>query len=226
MQKSTYNCFLISLFCLLGIGQTFGVKKAQVDSTSTIPLYQGVGFKIDLGNSIYEVAISGGKGMSFEGLLFVDLQHRYLPTIELGYGSLKRTANNNAHYQGQGAFMRLGCDFNIMKNKEMGNMFLLGGRIGGALQDYNISNLFITDSYWGITKPIDTYKKVRFDCWAELVGGVQVDVYKGFIMGWNVRMKLLFTRTKEGNYHPSYIPGYGHQNNTTFSFNYYIGYKF
>ena len=227
MRKIIYNCFLISVFFLLGMGYAQGEENApKEEKAPEIPLYQGVGIKLDLGNSIYEAAISGGKGMSYEALVYVNLKRRYLPTLELGYGQLNRTANNEANFQGQGAFMRLGCDFNIMKNKKMENMFLLGARWGAALQQYTTSNLIINDPYWGTTQTLPPYNKTRFDCWGELVGGVQVDVYKGFIMGWNVRAKMLFTRMKEGKFHPSYIPGFGHQNNTTFSFNYYIGYKF
>lgn len=225
MHKSIYSCFLISLLLLIGTGSVLGEEKANNEETPEIPLYQGVGIKLDIGNTIYEAAISGGKGMSFEALAYVNLQRRYLPTIELGYGQLECTANNNAHFIGNGAFMRMGCDFNIMKNKEMGNMFLLGGRLGMALQECSVNNLVVTDAYWGITQPLPAHNTVRFDCWGELVGGVQVDVYKNFVMGWNMRIKLLFTQGKEGKFHPSYIPGFGHHNNTTFSFNYYIGYK-
>ena len=226
MRKNIYNCFLISILLLLGTVYALGEETKKEEPSVKIPMYQGMGIKLDIGNSIYEVAISGGKGMSFEAMAYVNLLRRYLPTVEIGYGQLSRTANNNAHFSGEGSFLRLGCDFNIMKNKEMGNMFLLGGRVGMALQEYNISNLMITDPYWGITQTQTPYQKLRFDCWGELLGGVQVDVYKNFVMGWNIRVKMLFTRVKEGKIYSSYIPGFGHHDNTVFSFNYYIGYKF
>jgi hypothetical protein len=229
MQRNIYKCFLISVCVLLGLGRAYGEETsatAEEEEVVEIPLYQGIGVKLDVGNSIYEIAISGGRGMSMEAMVYANLKRKYLPTVEVGYGALTRTANNDAKFSGKGAFMRLGCDFNIMKNKKIENMFLLGVRWGAALQQCSTSNIIISDPYWDVTQTLPARRMNRFDCWGELVGGVQVDVYKGFIMGWNVRVKALFTGLKEGKYYPSYIPGFGHHNNTTFSFNYYIGYKF
>ncbi len=230
MQQNIYRCFLISVCFLLGLGCAYGeetsAKPAEEEEVVEIPLYQGMGVKLDLGNSIYEAAISAGKGMSVEAMVYANLKRKYLPTVEVGYGALKRTANNDATFEGKGAFMRLGCDFNIMKNKNIENMFLLGVRWGAAVQQCTIGNIIISDPYWDITQTLPARQMARFDCWGEVVGGVQVDVYKGFIMGWNVRIKALFTTVQEGKYSPAYIPGFGHNNNTTFSFNYYIGYKF
>lgn len=198
----------------------------EQEKKTKMPIYQGIGIKLDLGNSLYEIFSSQQQGMSFEALAYVNLLKRYLPTLELGYAQRTYIPANEAKFSGKGAFTRIGCDFNLMKNKEMGNMFLIGARFGMAVQNYDISNLQIKDNYWNITQTLPNYNATRFDCWAEVVAGVEVSIYKGFNMGWAVRIKKLFTLPDEKNFHATYIPGYGYNDATIFTFNYYIGYNF
>lgn len=246
MKTSIYRYLCVSVvLCIVCSWQTICAQtsnpqeKKQVQASDTVskageqqvkeakkPIYQGIGVKLDIGNSLYEVFSSKQQGMSFEALAYVDLLKRYLPTLELGYGQRTYVPANGAEFSGKGAFTRIGCDFNIMKNKDMGNMFLIGARFGMAIQDYQISNLHIHDDYWNVDNTLPSYNANRFDCWAEVVAGVEVSIYKGFNMGWAVRVKKLITLPDETNYHATYIPGYGYNNATLFSFNYYIGYKF
>lgn len=208
------------------VTDTISENGKKREKKTTMPIYQGIGVKLDLGNSLYEIFSSQQQGMSFEALAYVNLLKRYLPTLELGYAQRTYIPANEAKFSGKGAFTRIGCDFNLMKNKEMGNMFLIGARFGMAVQNYDISNLQIKDNYWNITQTLPNYNATRFDCWAEVVAGVEVSIYKGFNMGWAVRIKKLFTLPDEKNFHATYIPGYGYNDATIFTFNYYIGYNF
>lgn len=208
------------------VSDTIPQTGKEQEKKTKIPIYQGVGIKLDLGNSIYEVFSSQQQGMSFEALAYINLLKRYLPTLEAGYGQRTYVPANDARFSGKGAFTRIGCDFNLMKNKEMGNMFLIGARFGMAVQDFSISNLQIIDNYWNTIQTIPEHNATRFDCWGEVVAGVQVPIYKGFNMGWAVRIKKSFTLPDETNFHATYIPGYGYNNATVFTFNYYIGYHF
>ncbi len=191
-----------------------------------IKIYEGTALKVDLFNPLYALFGSGGEIQAYEALVHVNLQNKYFPTIEAGYAHVSHTAKNEAAFNGGGVFSRIGADFNLMKkNKESGNYFLGGLRFGMAQQKFSITGIHITDGYWNTSQTISYPDRTKFDCWAEVVGGAHVKVYKGFNMGWSVRFKFLITR-KEEVLHTWYIPGFGYKANTTFGFNYYIGYTF
>lgn len=226
---NTCRYFFISLCLCIGAG-TWIAKGEDIDQEAKkvpIPIFQGIGLRVDLGNGIYEVATTQGKGLSVEAAIYSNLLHKYFPTIELGYGQRTRSTTNSAIYNGNGMFTRIGCDFNMLKpTDDNPNFFTIGLRYGMSMQNFSINNLQIIDPYWETIKPLPQHEQFKFDCWGEIIAGVQVKVYQGFNMGWAVRIKLLITRAKESDYYADYIPGFGHTNNTQFSFNYYIGYHF
>lgn len=188
-------------------------------------VYQGMSVKLDVGNSVFELARSAGKIQSYEAAINVRLAKRFYPTIEAGYAMAERGADGGMH-KGQGGFGRIGMDLAVVKKGASENNMLVGLRFGGAYQNYDLTNVKLYSDYWGEQR-INFYDQQRFDCWGEIVAGCQVQVYKGFQMGWYIRMKLLFTRNaKEGEVMPYYIPGLGFRKDFNWGFNYYLAYKF
>ena len=61
--------------------------------------------------------------------------------------------------------------------------------------------------------------------WGELLGGLRVQVYKNFYMGWTVRYRLMFSHKKNTYSQPWYIPGFG-TDSSPFGFTYTVGYRF
>ena len=117
-------------------------------------------------------------------------------------------------------------DLAVVKKGASENNMLVGLRFGGAYQNYDLTNVKLYSDYWGEQR-LNFYDQQRFDCWGEIVAGCQVQVYKGFQMGWYVRMKLLFTRNaKEGEVMPYYIPGFSFRKDFQWGLNYYLAYKF
>ncbi len=189
-------------------------------------IYKGTTLKIDLFNPLYAWFGTEGEILAYEALIHVNLLHKYFPTIEAGYAHTSHTSNDEASFNGGGFFSRVGADFNLMKkNQDAGNYFLGGLRFGMAQQKFSVTNISITDGYWNTTQIVSFPNSAKFDCWAEIVGGAHVKIYKGLNMGWTVRFKFLITRTEE-DLHAWYIPGFGYNANTTFGFDYYIGYTF
>ena len=188
-------------------------------------VYQGMSVKLDIGTPILEIARSAGRIQSYEAAVNVRLAQRFYPTMELGYAMAERGTNGGFH-KGQGAFGRLGMDLAVVKKGVPENNMLVGLRLGGAYQDYDLTNVRIYSDYWGEQR-INFYDQHRFDCWGEFVAGCQVQVYKGFQMGWYLRMKLLFTRKAEGvGVLPYYVSGFGFRKDFQWGFNYYFAYKF
>ena len=188
-------------------------------------VYQGMSVKLDIGNSVLELARSAGKIQSYEAAVNVRLAKRFYPTLEAGYAMAERGADGGMH-KGQGGFGRLGMDLAVVKKGASENNMLVGLRFGGAYQNYDLTNVKLHSDYWGEQR-LNFYDQHRFDCWGEIVAGCQVQIYKGFQMGWYIRMKLLFTRNaKEGEVMPYYIPGLGFRKDFNWGLNYYLAYKF
>lgn len=192
-------------------------------------LYQGMSLKLDIGNTILELATSKGKIVSTEVAMNWRLKNRFFPTLELGYAHAEGGAEGG-HHIGQGGFGRVGLDISpLKKHPERENILLVGLRLGTALQRYDLTgvNQHIGD-YWGSTDETWDYRGVfGADVWGEVVAGCQVQVWEGLQMGWYLRLKILFTRTqKDGGPMPYHIPGFGYRDDTQWGVNYYIGYRF
>ena len=188
-------------------------------------IYQGMSIKLDIAMPILELARSAGKVQDYEMALNVRLAKRFYPTLELGYAIADVTADGG-HYSGQGGFMRLGMDLSALKKGVGDNCLMVGLRFGGAYQGFQITDIPVYGDYWQMPNT-NYYNQHKFDCWGEIVAGCQVQIWKGFQMGWYIRMKLLFTRTdKQGDALPAYLPGFGYRNDTNWGINYFLGYKF
>lgn len=187
-------------------------------------IYQGMHFKLDLGNSVYTVARSKGAIQSYEMLMSVNLLKRFYPTVELGY-ALAADSAQHGHHVGQGGFMRVGLDINpLRKNRNSRYALLAGVRLGWDVQQFRLSGVSTGDTYWRPGYTWDSPSTLRGDCWGEVVACAQVWVAGPVFMGWAVRMKFLFTRNL-GQFQPYYVPGYGTWGESQFSFNYYVGIK-
>ena len=188
-------------------------------------VYQGMSVKMDIGTPILEIARSGGKMQSYEAAINLRLAKRFYPTVEGGF-ALAECAADGGQHKGMGAFGRVGMDMAVVKKGTTENNMLIGLRVGGAYQDYDLTNVRLYSNYWGEQR-LNFYDQKRFDCWGEFVAGCQVQVYKGFQMGWYLRMKLLFTRKADDTIVlPYYLPGFGFRKDFQWGFNYYLAYKF
>ena len=188
-------------------------------------IYQGLSLKLDVATPILELARSQGKIQNYEMAINVRIANRFYPTIELGYAQAETSADGG-NYSGQGGFARLGIDLSALQKGISENCLMLGLRLGGAYQNFQVTDVRVHNDYWQIPNT-NYYHQNKFDCWGEIIAGCQVQVYKGFQMGWYVRLKLLFTRTdKQGNALPAYLPGFGYRRDTNWGLNYFLAYKF
>ena len=220
---------------LLILSLLFLVSRASAAADASAPvqpkvyadtaIYQGMSIKLDIAMPILELARSAGKVQDYEMALNVRLAKRFYPTLELGYAIADVTADGGL-YSGQGGFMRLGMDLSALKKGVGENSLMVGLRFAGAYQGFQITDVPVYGDYWQMPNT-NYYNQHKFDCWGEIVAGCQVQIWKGFQMGWYIRMKLLFTRTdKQGDALPAYLPGFGYRNDTNWGINYFLGYKF
>lgn len=220
------------LLILIGVCVALNMQAGKRDSLNYTPkqypdtaIYQGMSIKLDIAMPILELARSSGKVQDYEMALNVRLAKRFYPTLELGYAIAEVTADGG-HYKGQGGFARIGMDLSALKKGAADNCLMVGLRFGGTYQGFQITDVPVYGDYWSASQT-DYFNQRKFDCWGEIVAGCQVQIWRGFQMGWYVRLKLLFTRTdKQGGALPAYLPGYGYRNDTNWGLNYFLGYKF
>lgn len=213
-------------------------KVVKTDSTHTHAhhadsIYQGTNIKLDLGATALTLGTTKAHLQHYEIAVNCRLKNRFYPTLEVGYaGSLPATTNDpmrgtvtlgdSIAYRGQGGFFRIGCDLNpLKKHPESPHALLIGLRLGTSIQ--SAQHTLLTTQY-------SLLNTTSADCWGEIVAGCQVEVCKGFTMGWMGRFKCLFTRQAEGlpanEYKPIYIPGFGRRDNIAWGLDYYIGVNF
>jgi len=217
------------LLCTL-VSTTIAQKKKQIivppDSTK---LLNGFTVHIDAA-SVVTSAFMNNSTYSTEGGIQMDLKHRIFPTFEIGMAGANKLTPDNIRYKTNGLFERIGVDFNLGKKKKdtkpTNNLFTAGIRIGRSNFNYDVTNLKITDDYWGGTEAINYLSQPVTKIWYEIVVGVQVEVFRNFYMGWAIRDKNLFSKDVPGEVAPWYIPGFGLNNGTSWGFNYTIGYHF
>ena len=182
-------------------------------------IFQGVTVRLDILNPMLELVRTGWHTYDIEMSVNVRLKNRFFPTFEFGHAGqfLQEKNAQEPVYSGQGQFMRWGLDINpLKKHPEQRSVMLVGVRIGSGWQ--KIDSSVTVEELQG---------KWTADAWGEIVAGVQVNIVKGFNMGWAVRMKFLFTeRTHDDLTIPYYIPGYGYRDTMKWGFNYYLGYTF
>jgi len=214
MRKITFILCLI-LCCSLLQAREYG------DSA----IYQGTFIKLDLLTSAIEAGRSRGDLQSYELAVSVRLKNRFYPTVEGGY-AFGKTGANGGQYDGKGGFVKAGLDFNgLRKHATSPHALLVGLRVGTGFQDYDLTHVQINSPIWAKGETIDIPNNSACDVWGEVLAGCNVNIVKGFYMGWCLRLKVLFTKQKGYDVTPYYIPGFGFRDDINWGMNYYIGWR-
>ena len=134
----------------------------------------------------------------------LNIKGKFLPAIEAGYGTAdKSDITTKIDYKAKGTFFRIGCDYNILKNKHDDYRLMVGLRYG--FSSFNYDTTGPVDSL--MTEFTTTHETATMH-WAEVCFGVDAKVWGPLHMGWSVRYRR---RLKCSDYinDPQYAPGYG-----------------
>lgn len=177
--------------------------------------FQGISVSADLLNSALYFLSSYG---NLEAGIRFNLLNTYFPVAELGLGKCDKTDfNTDIHYSTNAPYLRVGLDYNVLKDKWQANKLFVGLRYGITNFNYSFSGPKQVDPIWGSTGELDVKSLNATSHFAEIVFGCQVKIWSFIHMGWSVRYKAELHTTKSLYSHPYYIPGYG----TTVSSNYW-----
>ena len=227
-MQSIYK-YIISL--VLSLNLFYG--QAQDKNVDTLQVktkwWNGFIVQADLA-SLVSSGLQKGETYSMEGGVQVNLKNKYFPIFELGFAGANKTSVDEIGFKANGLFGRLGVDFNLRKSKKTSkpsnNLFMAGMRLGMTSFAYDITNIKITDDYWGGSEQLDFKNQTTTKVWYEIVVGVKVEVIKNTYMGWSVRSKNLLSKDAVSEVFPWYIPGYGVNTSSNWGINYTLGYRF
>lgn len=255
LKTSSYTILIISLLTLLSVCLPIQAQQPEKrimtkeerekvkqeekkEAKEIVPLYNGAFIGVDLfgiGSNLF-----GGDFLSSEINLKVNLKNKFLPTLELGYGTTDTWNDTGIHYKSSAPYFRIGADYNTMAKKKDKNSFLyVGLRYGLSSFKYDITSLpaydpiyggamqnpSLVDGIWGGSLPYD-YKGLKSTMhWFELVAGVHVRVFSDFYMGWALRLKYKISASMSEHGNPWYVPGFGAYKSNNIGVTYTLIYK-
>lgn len=198
----------ISLLLLLpstSIAQTS--KKTSIEKHDSVPFFRGFAVSVDLIGPLQYALSDYGQ---YEASARINLKDRYFPTIEVGIGKANHYDDITfMEYKTSAPFGRIGCDFNLMKNKHDIYRILAGVRYAFTSFKYDLNHPDVTDPVWGGESP---YHAEDVKCsyhWLEVTGGVDVKIWGPLRLGWSLRYKRRIAHDEGPLGNAWYVPGYG-----------------
>lgn len=189
------------------------------------PKFNGFTVNVDIFSPLSNAF--GQKYGNYEASLDAGFYNRFYPIYEIGvcYGNDTPNDYNYTYHVNPSFYNRIGLNYNIMYNKNIPGMLFVGLRYGMSVAKYDIRNISISSSYWDDTQTGLTINGGRSVAhWGEMLIGLQMNAYRGFMIGWTLRYKILFTASQPGSARPWIIPGFGKRNNPL-GFTFTIGYR-
>lgn len=160
----------------------------------------------------------------------INLKDRYFPAIEAGFGKADHVDDfhDQLTFKTQAPYFRVGCDFNILKNKHDVYRAFAGVRYGFSTFNYDrCIAITTTDEEGEKTTTYEQYNGLHATYnWLEGVFGVEAKIWGPLILGWDVRYRRHLFHKQASEAEPWYIPGFGGQKDAgiTANFNLTIGF--
>ncbi len=206
-------------------------KKTAERDTIQVPFFHGVALQIDLLTAGLATFSDHGQ---YEAGIRVNLRDRYFPAVEVGYG----ISDESEEYESElwckekAPFFRVGCDFNMLKNKHDHYRLFAGVRYGFSKFKYDmtVKDEFVTtyipepEIEGEVPEEVEVTTYEYRECrgcratyhWLELLLGVDAQVWGPLHLGWDVRYRRVLAKSYDENGAPWYIPGFGNRSRGKF----------
>lgn len=212
MRILRYIAAIIIVNCNLSIVNNACAQKRIVEQPKdTVPLLCGVQVSYNLAGTVMKMASDYGE---YEGAVKVSLKNKFFPTFEMGYGMSEhdRDEITTIHAKSSAPYFRLGCDYNIAKNKQDIYRILLGVRYAFSKFDFEV-DAEPTDPVWGNKTSYSIKENCNYH-WTEVLFGVDAKIWGPLHLGWSIRYKLKLSSKEGSSGDLWYIPGFGKQGNS------------
>lgn len=183
----------------------------MAETEDSISLFRGLSVSFD---AVGLAQLAFGDYGQYEGALHVNLKDKYFPVVELGWG--KANASDiitTITYKTSAPYGRIGCDFNIMKNKHDIHRLYAGVRYAFTSYKFDVFSSGLEDPTWKNKVEYEAMGVKANYHWLELVVGVDAKIWKCFRLGWSARYKRRLFHNDGDIGNTWYVPGYGKQGN-------------
>lgn len=206
-----------------------GIAMAQADSAARkkVRPKENYGHQLRFGFDISKPLINLAQSTktSYEAEIDYYIGKEVYAVAEGGFGSANYDYPDLS-YRSRASFFRVGIDKTLIKRigSNDWDAAFIGARYGAAFINRQEATYTIVDSVWGTTSGTIPAKSFMAH-WAEVTGGIRVELLRNISAGWNVRGKFLLTDKTFRELSPVAIAGYGKGDKTTiFDFNFFICY--
>ena len=226
---STSIIVLLALSSLLALPTRLSAQSTKLlkdGEKKEKPFFQGITVGVDVFGFLNQAL--GSDVRTTEVSIEANLQNRFLPIVEIGYGSTHAMdEETEIHFQTSAPFFRVGMNYNVFYQKpELPGCLTVGLRYGFSSFTYDMQSPDLVDPNWNHTHVPVNYTDVKSNVgWLEAVVGMRANVFKDFYLGLNVRYRSHLSMTKNENSEPYYIPGYGRGKPNNFGITYSLIYK-
>ena len=211
-MSSYISALLISLPLLL-VATSANAQKIVIQSEpDTVPLFRGIAVGADLFGAIQRQVSDYGQ---YEANLRVNLRDKYFPVFELGIGDADHQddAVTGISVKTRAPYGRIGCDFNVLRDKHGDYRAYVGFRYAYSSFDFKLSHPGVEDPIWGGVAEYGTDETCNSH-WLEGVFAVDAKVLGPLRLGWSVRYRRRIVAPDCSVGDVWYIPGFGRSKKT------------
>ena len=204
------------LLCILAVipADAQNRRKDTEVTKDTVALFRGFSVSADL---VGPVMMAVGDYGQYEAALHLNLKDKYFPVFELGYGRADHTEETTQlSYKTSAPYVRIGADFNVLKNKHDIYRLFVGVRYAFTSFKYDLSSPGVNDPVWG---GVTAYEATDVKCnyhWLEAGLGVDVKLAGPLHLGWSLRYKQRLSADEGTLGKAWYVPGFGETGTSAF----------
>lgn len=211
-MSSYISALLISLSLLLAATSANAQKIVIQSEPDTVPLFRGIAVGADLFGAIQRQVSDYGQ---YEANLRVNLRDKYFPVFELGIGDADHQddAVTGISVKTRAPYGRIGCDFNVLRDKHGDYRAYVGFRYAYSSFDFKLSHPGVEDPIWGGVAEYGTDETCNSH-WLEGVFAVDAKVLGPLRLGWSVRYRRRIVAPDCSVGDVWYIPGFGRSKKT------------
>ncbi|MBQ8047696.1 MAG: hypothetical protein IJ196_07210 [Prevotella sp.] len=178
----------------------------------SIAFFRGLSVSGDLVGVLQRQLGSYGQ---YEGALHVNLKDKYFPVVELGIGEADADdIVTQLKYKTRAPYGKVGCDFNMMKNKHDKYRVYGGLRYAYTSFKYDVLSPGLHDPIWQEQVAFGAEGINCYQHWLEGVFTIDAYIWGPLRMGWSVRYKRRVAHDHNSMGSPWYVPGYGKAGNS------------